>query len=53
MNQEKRSPREAGIGRKLAGWAHRNSTLLHWLPMLGPLAFVAALVAHAIWEGAR
>lgn len=52
MTQEKRSPREAGIGRKLAGWAHRNSTLLCWLPMLWPLAYVA-LVAYVIWEGAR
>ena len=46
MAPEKRSPREAGIGRKLAGWARCNSNLLE-------AVLLAAVFAGLAWQGGR
>lgn len=53
MTQKQRSPRKAGHGHKLAGWVHRNSTLLQWLPVGASLVFAAAMAAHVFFGGAR
>ena len=44
MTQKRRSPRGAGNVRKLAGWAHRYSTFLEWLPVL-------LLAGFLVWQG--
>lgn len=50
MTRKQRSPRKAGHGRKLRGWAHRNSTLQEWLPA-ALLAGVLIWQVVQVWQG--